>query len=76
MTAYQNNIPPTTRNTQQHYTVDPNKINIIIINLRVSKQKKSAGGVVPVLSEAPRDEDVWESGDRAPHILNFGTGWR
>lgn len=28
----------------------------------------------PVLS--PRNEEVWESGDKSPRILNLGTRWK
>jgi hypothetical protein len=29
--------------------------------------------VLPVLNQAPRNEDAWGTGDTAPHILNPGT---
>jgi hypothetical protein len=71
ITAYQSNSSPTTRNTRKLDKLDPNKINISIINIRVNKQE-SACKVVPVLNEAPRNEDMWGNGDRAPRFLKLG----
>jgi len=33
-------------------------------------------GKVPVLNEGSSYEDIWESGDIAPRILNLDAEWR
>jgi hypothetical protein len=43
---------------------------------RILRIDKCKGEVVPVLNQAPHNEDVWGSGCIAPRVINLGARCR